>query len=234
MSPIHIYHLDTSLFPQLHSEYFSCLKPADWKRVRALKQESDQIHRQLAYACTYWLLQHHAAVSSHMLHINYDALGKPFTQSLPQWHINWSHSGQQLCIALAHTPVGIDIEHHQAIDPKSLLSHYFPNDPSPEGCLSAFYDLWVCKEALLKAQGMGLRVEPCNIVLHTPSPTFSRVAASPAALGLEHYTYALVPCPAQYSCAVATRGQVSGMLLHTLDLAALQQLKPAQHAFKIK
>lgn len=234
MSPIHIYHLDTSLFPHLHSEYFSCLKPADWDRVRALKQESDQIHRQLAYASTYWLLQYHAAVSSHSLHVSYDALGKPFVQPLPQWHINWSHSGQQLCIALARTPIGIDIEQHQAVDVEPLLSHYFPNDPSPKGSRSAFYDLWVCKEALLKAQGMGLRVEPRNIVLHTPSPTFSRVSASPAALGLEHYAYALVPCPANYSCAVATQGQVSGMLLHTLDLAALAQLNSLQYAYKTK
>lgn len=227
MSPIHIYHLNTQLFSYLDSDYFDCLKDADWLRVRALRHDTDQQARQLAYATAYWLLQAHTALSAAALEFEHDTFGKPFVPQLavqPVWHINLSHSNRQITIAIAQTPVGVDIEAHQEIELQSIITHYFPNDPWRAGDLVSLYNLWVCKEALLKAQGIGLRIELKSVVLREPSSCFTHVLNGPAELSLEKYAYALVECPEHYSCAVAIYGSEPTLQTQTLDLTQLHAL----------
>lgn len=79
-------------------------------------------------------------------------------------HFNVSHSGRWGLIALSQSPVGIDLERFQPrINAKSLITqvlsecekaqwHKFDSKQQAEQIIR----LWVCKEALLKAMGLGI------------------------------------------------------------------------------
>ncbi len=103
-----------------------------------------------------------------------DANGKPCLAGAAAraCHFNLSHSGGLALIALSRAaPVGVDLE---------LVGGKEPDEGLLASCLSAaertqwpaiapaarpraFLDLWTRKEAMLKAVGIGLRVEPCDV-----------------------------------------------------------------------
>ena len=151
MSFAHVYHLNASLFQQLEASYFACLHAADWVRVRSLKRQADQQIRQLAYATLYKLWRAHNPSATKPASVRHDSLGKPFIAQQAEhepWHFNLSHSGQQIAIAFASSPVGIDIEYQRDVEVKTLAAHYFKNEPWVSHSLATFIIAWVCKEAL--------------------------------------------------------------------------------------
>ena len=87
------------------------------------------------------------------------------------WHINVTHAGDWVLIAIGRVPVGVDVE---SINPnfpfRELLSTTFgPGEQqlltSTPNATPLFYQLWTRKEALLKATGLGagadLPAVPC-------------------------------------------------------------------------
>jgi len=93
----------------------------------------------------------------------YGEHGKPY---LPDRGIefNLSHSHDYLLIGLSDQPIGADVEHERAsLEPMSLAQRFFADseiawlESLPESdVLRGFYQLWVCKEAVIKAIGVGL------------------------------------------------------------------------------
>lgn len=87
--------------------------------------------------------------------------GKPFLEAHPV-HFNLSDTKDAVLVALAHRPIGADIETmHRQTDHERVAAHYFtPSEVS--GILNAadgkqrFLELWTRKEAVLKACGVGL------------------------------------------------------------------------------
>lgn len=77
---------------------------------------------------------------------------------------NLSHSHDYLLIGLSDQPIGVDVEHERAsLEPMSLAQRFFADseiawlESLPESALlRGFYQLWVCKEAVIKAIGVGL------------------------------------------------------------------------------
>lgn len=97
--------------------------------------------------------------------ITTDANGKPRLAHHDVLHFNLSHSGHLGLVAVASTPVGIDIETDgRRLDVDALSARFFhPAEQSavrqaaePE---AAFLAVWTAKEAAVKAAGLGLRVE---------------------------------------------------------------------------
>lgn len=88
--------------------------------------------------------------------------GKPFLPSGPAF--NLSHSGKYLALAVRSSGrVGIDIEVvRDALDLPHLAQLYFTESEqrgiatSRDGTAQGFFRVWVRKEALLKATGLGL------------------------------------------------------------------------------
>lgn len=98
--------------------------------------------------------------------------GKPQVAGGPAFNI--SHSGDHVLLALAHVPgwaVGIDVEvHDRRTEVQKLERLVF--DPAEIAWLAAepdrreaFFRLWVLKEAVLKAAGTGLSVDPRAMIL---------------------------------------------------------------------
>jgi 4'-phosphopantetheinyl transferase len=88
---------------------------------------------------------------------------KPFIvyKTGPELHFNLSDSADKVLIAIAKSPVGIDVE---IINPKFDYKEILPYNFNPEeinyikldDSLKRFYSLWTRKEAILKATGIGL------------------------------------------------------------------------------
>jgi 4'-phosphopantetheinyl transferase len=92
-------------------------------------------------------------------HIN--RFGKP---ELPDpLNFNLSHSRTVAVLAVAHgQPVGVDVEDVRPIEPEVADAHFSPSELSDlrglqgDAWLTGFYRCWTRKEAILKAEGMGL------------------------------------------------------------------------------
>jgi phosphopantetheinyl transferase len=98
------------------------------------------------------------------IEFRYDRAGKPNLRNNPSIHFNVSHSVDQAMIAFAHSPIGIDLEipaprvrlHTLAESVLSKPERAATRDLPPQQLDSLVLDLWVAKEALLKALGIGL------------------------------------------------------------------------------
>lgn len=88
-----------------------------------------------------------------------DDMGKPYFKD-DKLHFNVSHSGEYLAIALAKTPVGVDIQ-----EPKHIRDGMYRKVVQPgeakligEERQRDFLRLWTLKESFVKAEGKGLRI----------------------------------------------------------------------------
>ena len=96
----------------------------------------------------------------------YERWGKPqlVQTGKPALHFNVSHSGEWALIALAQVPVGVDLEViNQRTQYRSIASQILSDrerlvwqELPPLLQETTTLRLWVCKEALLKAMGLGI------------------------------------------------------------------------------
>ncbi|MCR9292640.1 MAG: 4'-phosphopantetheinyl transferase superfamily protein [bacterium] len=114
----------------------------------------------------------------------YEQLGKPYlrspqpTKGMAALHFNVSHSADRGLIALAPCAVGVDIEvvsrrmNLQAIAGQLISPRERPaweSMPAPQRC-DQLLRIWVCKEALLKAMGLGIAEGLRKVSLELPIP----------------------------------------------------------------
>lgn len=105
------------------------------------------------------------------LTFSYNKYGKPEHQRIP-FHFNWSHSGDMVALTIGEQHVGIDVEQYSTrplFDYKSLctakellwIADQTQNKVFDEKM--AFLMIWSAKEAVLKAIGTGLSIDPRHI-----------------------------------------------------------------------
>ncbi|WP_162180419.1 4'-phosphopantetheinyl transferase family protein [Methylocapsa aurea] len=91
--------------------------------------------------------------------------GKPGLKGRPDLHFNVSHSGALALIGISsERPIGVDIEIiRENMDELALARTFFCEDEfaflsalDAPARLRAFYKIWTCKEAVLKAFGVGI------------------------------------------------------------------------------
>jgi 4'-phosphopantetheinyl transferase len=146
--------------------------------------------------------------------------GKPEPEH-SQFSMSLAHGGDIALVAVAfETLVGVDVEPLRVgVESWSLVSHALtPGEQTRLQALSdsvrgeAFLAIWARKEALLKAIGVGLGVDPRLIELDG-----SAVVAVPPELGAaDDWTLVDVPVPGHVA-ALALRGPVSRVLLYDAD-----------------
>lgn len=95
------------------------------------------------------------------------ANGKPALEA--GVHFNLSHSGDLVLLGVSRgQSVGIDVEQHRAIEHDFAESVFTPTERTliaarpPEARQASFFDLWCCKEAVLKEGGCGLQRSPAT------------------------------------------------------------------------
>jgi 4'-phosphopantetheinyl transferase len=98
------------------------------------------------------------------LKFEYTSTGKPYLTGTPL-HFNFSHSENCALFATANIPVGVDIERRrsttafESMEPTIFTAEerHFLNQRSGTERETAFFQLWTCKEALVKATGEGFQ-----------------------------------------------------------------------------
>lgn len=147
-----------ALLPQLRT----LLSPDEMERADRYRRPNDQ----LRFACTRgWLrvlLARYLNRPPNRIEFMAGVNRKPALKQPTNWHFNVSHSGDWALIAIAKTPVGIDLEW---VNPdfsfRDVLSSSFSAREQQyiDACGDArlcFYQLWTRKEALAKATAKGV------------------------------------------------------------------------------
>lgn len=94
--------------------------------------------------------------------------GVPFIKRQPELQVSIAHSQTNVIAGIGNVPLGVDIEYIKKRD--SLLCHYVGKPEefeliSDRDSIEQLYILWVLKEALLKAMGVGLSQPMLSIQL---------------------------------------------------------------------
>lgn len=100
--------------------------------------------------------------------------GKPWLVGYPEFHFNLTHSHDHAAVAISDKPVGIDLEVVDETFPcREVARQYFCGAeiaavleaPDPDLTTERFYAFWTAKEAIMKATGLGMTLEPQRIEL---------------------------------------------------------------------
>ena len=138
-------------------------------------------------------------------------------------HFNLSHSGKMALIALAHGPVGVDVEQvRQAPDLADMVRHALrpgeiaalealPTTRRPEGFIAA----WTRKEAYLKARGLGIGdIQRVEVNVH-PDERAALLYADDDPDAAARWTLVDLAVETGYRAALAALG-TSSVVLRTL------------------
>ena len=109
-----------------------------------------------------FLLAEYTGLGIDKILIDIDSNKKPYLSSHPSVFFNVSHSGEWALIAIAKTPIGIDVEYvNTSFEYEEILPTIF-NKPEINEIKNskdnhhAFFKFWTRKEAIVKAIGKGI------------------------------------------------------------------------------
>jgi 4'-phosphopantetheinyl transferase len=149
----------------------------------------------------------------------YSAQGKPSLQSpVSDIRFNVSHSRDLALLAIARgRDLGVDVEwKNEAIEVEKLAERFFSIqehrsllNQGPGKKIAAFFRGWTCKEAFLKAQGMGLSrsLSSFDVDMNVGQPA-RLLATRPDATEADHWFLCELEVAEQYAAAVAVEGSI--------------------------
>lgn len=143
--------------------------------ANARLQRKQKARQLAAFFLRHFFQQNHLDLAL-LNQIERTSTGRPFIAALPELDFNISHSGEWVAVLCRldkprANAVGIDIEHPQKARHFSRLLRYYANEeerillgenPRPD----QFYLSWCLREAILKAQGVG--IVKLSAVVHLP------------------------------------------------------------------
>lgn len=152
---------------ELLRSYERLLAPDERQAYASLRVEERRHEYLVTRAAICSLLARRLRVSPQELRFDRDELGKPRLASphAGRAYFNLSHTRGLLACALSDSEVGVDVEAiDTSFDVVSIATRFFSaretrwleGRPETSRALS-FFDLWVLKEAYIKALGTGLR-----------------------------------------------------------------------------
>ncbi|MEZ0487035.1 4'-phosphopantetheinyl transferase family protein [Fibrella aquatica] len=156
------YHIQSTDQLWLHN----LLVPDEQQRATRFRQLADKERFVSGRGWLRWLIGQLTATTPQHVGLAIGPFGKPellaFVNEPVHWHVNVSHAGQWVLLAVGNVPVGIDVEW---INPdwgyQALISSSFNAEDQGYLSISAdprtlFYTFWTRKESLIKATGQGL------------------------------------------------------------------------------
>lgn len=136
-------------------------------RMRRKRRQSDRQTLQLAYGLRRLLLAALLGIDDPArVPLRRTAGGAPWLQGYPRWATSLSHCDGAVAIAVGRGgPLGVDLEHasRSGVMAEIRANVQHPDDPETvmgdgNAVMAALLALWVRKEAVLKAAGLGLAV----------------------------------------------------------------------------
>lgn len=183
-------------------EGYALLSDEERRRADRFRKSASRADYIAAHAAMRQILGRYLNQPPGRVRLARDAAGKPVLEdNSPELSFNLSHSGPWAMLAV--TPdraVGCDIEVMRPEPPYEAGRMVFSAEEqrsleaAPEaGRAARFYELWTCKEALLKAMGLGFAREPRGVAAlpgRTVAPWWvsglSGIAGSAAAVATWH------------------------------------------------
>lgn len=102
-----------------------------------------------------------------------ESSGKPFFEDYPNFHFNISHSENLIAVAVADSPVGVDIEKLRNTNLKIAERFFSEREKGFVKDSDSFLYVWTRKEALLKKTGEGLKdISKVDILENSEIKTF--------------------------------------------------------------
>ncbi len=152
----------------------------------------------------------------------YSDRGKPQVATInsPTLQFNLSHSsGKALYAINRDRRVGVDLEHHRSVsDAEQLAQRFFSEQEysllsalPPAQKPAAFFSLWTCKEAYLKATGDGLLGLDHACIAFDPTEPFKLLGIQGSAQTPDWAIAQFQPLP-DYTAALAVEGQAYHLL----------------------
>lgn len=180
------YCLAVSTFKTKQNDYWTLLDEQEQLIATRFKLELLRERYVICHGLLREVLANYIGVSADSLRIDKAEWGKPYLKDYPELSFNMSHSGDCLLIALGKDcQIGVDIEVYKARNTwaglvkkcfsQEEIDYWMGLDPEQRG--AAFYDIWVQKEALVKAVGQGITLglnqcvtsqKPCCSFLRLP------------------------------------------------------------------
>jgi 4'-phosphopantetheinyl transferase len=153
--------------------------------------------------------------------------GKPELAGGDGVRFSLSHSGRLVLVAVTSSvDVGVDLEERRGSLDCDQLAHAVcaPDElarwrAQPPGAArrAALLALWTRKEAILKAAGVGLAVDPARIRVPSPARGSADVAPASGLLPEEPYRVRDLEVGEGSAAALAYPGPERGIVLHTLE-----------------
>lgn len=177
------------------------------------------------------ILAHYLGCEAKAIRFDYNAYGKPV---IAQLNFNLSHSGDWMVLAISgNAIIGVDVEYQQHRSVSLSLARFCFSDQEfaafeslpDEQQQSAFFHIWTCKEALIKAIGQGVSFGLKNISISMAvehKPIVLQMHGDQASCWqLRHFHVA-----DSYQAAMAWKGKISDIdechLYHQSDLAVIK------------
>ncbi len=161
---IHIWSMSLICTAEQAQAYAKLLSTDETARAERFRFPEHRRHFTIARSVLRQILSMYTEIAPEKINFSYGEHGKPALASLTKHlYFNLAHSDDLVVYAIAHQPIGIDIEKIKASYEQGLPERFF----SPQECeslkcftdtkrVSAFYRIWAKKEAIIKASGKGL------------------------------------------------------------------------------
>ncbi|MCI0465845.1 MAG: 4'-phosphopantetheinyl transferase superfamily protein [Beijerinckiaceae bacterium] len=150
---------------QVPERWRTLLSADEEERANRFLRAGDRALFSMARAMLRHLLSEATGIAAKSIAFCEGPFGKPFLAGARGPHFNVSHSGAFALIGLSGSrEIGVDIERMRDMGDAHLLAVRYFSDAEysflrgleGEALLTAFYRIWTCKEAVLKALGAGI------------------------------------------------------------------------------
>lgn len=162
---VDVWQVDVEEHRQAFPHHWQWLDLPERQRARGFLHEADRLRYVISRATLRVLLGRELQARPDRLRFGRSEFGKPFVAGGDGPHFNSSHSGAWVLHAFSNgTPVGVDVEALTAEPFELDAFDQVLSRPERQRLLElpaarrkmAFMELWVCKEAYVKAIGEGL------------------------------------------------------------------------------
>ena len=196
------------------------LDEGEQQRAARLVREEDRSRFVLAHGGLRAVLSRYLGTGPGMIALHRSAEGKPFlTKELdgqPTITFNMSHAHGRALIAVSmEREVGVDLERIRPdVEVAKLSERYFaPSEHTrimeadQEQRAGRFFRYWVSKEAVLKAQGVGLQALSQCVVLLGADGVGAEIRVPEGSRLQDDWTVRLLSCGEGWEAAVAAQGK---------------------------
>jgi 4'-phosphopantetheinyl transferase len=217
---VHLWGIELDGSAQCLGRCAQWLDTEEQHRARRLVREEDRQRYVLAHGGLRAVLSRYLGVGPGVVELCRDEVGKPFVSRKSQGQslitFNMSHAHGRALIAVSEgQEVGVDLERIRSdMEIVKLSERYFaPSEHAlimqltEEQRAPRFFRYWVAKEAVLKAQGIGLQaLQQCEILLGAERADAEVLVPEGSPLH-SNWRVRLLACGEGWEAAVAAQGR---------------------------